>query len=149
MCLARVLRHEGRNRGVIYADCWRYWECGEELEGEYRAVLVPDEETGDQRRVWEAGAGKDFWGKAEWECCLAEGTSGFVVWERDRGQSRCACAMWEKSAHVGFAASGSNAFSAASTGWSADYLKTIEGPRVEQRKRDARLRAEQRPQFDY
>lgn len=83
-------------------------ECGAELDGKIRLILVPDEETGGARgsaRLAEQG----ILGRNGVGMLLAEPTSG-VVWNANRGAISLRVQVFGKSAHVGLQHQGENAF---------------------------------------
>ena len=83
-------------------------ECGAELDGKIRLILVPDEETGGARgsaRLAEQG----ILGRKGVGMLLAEPTSG-VVWNANRGAISLRVQVFGKSAHVGLQHLGENAF---------------------------------------
>jgi len=83
-------------------------ECGVELDGTIRLILVPDEETGGGRgsaRLAEQG----MLGRNAVGMLLAEPTSG-VVWNANRGAISLRVEVMGKSAHVGLQHQGENAF---------------------------------------
>jgi len=83
-------------------------ECGVDIDGELRLILVPDEETGGARgsaRLAEQG----MLGRNGVGMLLAEPTSG-VVWNANRGAISLRVQVLGKSAHVGLQHQGENAF---------------------------------------
>ena len=104
---ARLLRHEGRDRGDALCDSgdpgvWR------EVKRQDRLALVPDEETGGKRgSEWLAREG--LLGRNGVGMLLAEPTGG-VVWNANRGAISLRVRILGKAAHVGLQHQGVNAF---------------------------------------
>jgi acetylornithine deacetylase/succinyl-diaminopimelate desuccinylase-like protein len=83
-------------------------ECGTNLNGKIKLILVPDEETGGARgSAWLAKRG--LLGRDSIGMLTAEPTSG-VVWNANRGAISLRVEVLGKSAHVGLQYKGENAF---------------------------------------
>src|SRR5258705_8525077 len=115
-------------------------ECGVELNGRIRLMLVPDEETGGQR-----GSGRlareGLLGQGGVGMLLAEPTSG-VVWNANRGAISLRVRVLGKSAHVGLQHQGTNAFERMHR--VVERLQELKRE-VEQRNTRCAVGAEQRP----
>ena len=83
-------------------------ECGAELNGKVRLMLVPDEETGGERGSGRLSKQK-LLGRNGIGMLTAEPTSG-VVWNANRGAISVRVEVFGKSAHVGLQHRGENAF---------------------------------------
>jgi acetylornithine deacetylase/succinyl-diaminopimelate desuccinylase family protein len=83
-------------------------ECGTNLNGKIKLILVPDEETGGTRgSAWMAENG--LLGRDGIGMLTAEPTSG-MVWNANRGAISLRVQVLGKSAHVGLQHKGENAF---------------------------------------